>query len=82
MPRTVRNPKYGYTQSVYTIDDLIANLESLRAKHGGDVGVACMKDSSDSVHLLDGLFGFMPAENAWNDEDRYLGDMVVTGIND
>ncbi|ABP53034.1 hypothetical protein [Salinispora tropica] len=81
MPREVKHPKFGYTSTVYTLDDLIERLKGLRGEHGGSLAVACEKDSSDSVHLLDSLGRYYDAEQAW-DDDAHLGAAIVLSIND
>lgn len=82
MPREIRHPEYGHVELAYTLDDLIAHLEWLRREHGGDVLVACEKDSSNTAHLLDGIGEYSTADEAWDPDDRHRGPVIVLGIND
>ncbi|WP_326554641.1 hypothetical protein [Micromonospora sp. NBC_01813] len=78
MPKEIKDPKYGFVTTVYTIDDLIENLTELREKHGGDVVVACHNDSDDTDHPLDDLFRFRSGSGIWGRAFEPLGvDAVV-----
>lgn len=85
MPLLIRNPEHGYVERAYTLDDLIARLEELRSMHGGGAVVACVKDSSGTLHLLDGddtVADYCGADEAWDPESRHRGPAIMLSIND
>lgn len=83
MPKRIEHAS-GWVEELFTLDEVIAQLEELRRLHGGGVVVACAKDSSDTVHPLDASAVFAKAEDAWDaDYDEVVrGDAIVLSIND
>lgn len=82
----ITNPAYGYVESTYTLDELIAQLEKIRKRRGGNIPIAVMKDSSNTAHLLDGgrdlATYYKNPQDVWEKDYEYRGPVVVLHIND